>query len=62
MGDTHELGCVGARAGGQTTRGRFAGGWCTTDFLDFLGATGDAVTHIRVMLPSAFPLRRLGRH
>lgn len=37
-------------------------GWCTTDFLDFLRATGDAVTNIRVVLLSAFPLRRLGRH
>lgn len=37
-------------------------GWCSADFLDFLRAAGDALTRIRFMLLTAYPLPRLGRH
>lgn len=37
-------------------------GWCTADFLDFLRAAGDALTKIRFLLLTAYPLPRLGRH
>jgi hypothetical protein len=34
----------------------------STDFLDFLRATGDALRRIRFLLLTAYPLPRLGRH
>ena len=37
-------------------------GWCSTDFLDFLRAAGDALRHIRFLLLTAYPLHRLGPH
>jgi hypothetical protein len=37
-------------------------GWCTTDFLDFLRAAGDALRYIRFLLVTAYPLHRLGPH
>lgn len=37
-------------------------GWCTTDFLDFLRAAGDALKKIRFLLLTAYPLYRLGHH
>ncbi|HYO71313.1 MAG TPA: hypothetical protein VEU33_35070 [Archangium sp.] len=37
-------------------------GWCTTDFLDFLRAAGDALRKIRFLLLTAYPLHRLGHH
>ena len=36
--------------------------WCSTDFLDFLRAAGDALQHIRFLLLTAYPLHRLGPH
>jgi hypothetical protein len=36
--------------------------WCSTDFLDFLRAAGDALRHIRFLLLTAYPLHRLGPH
>jgi uncharacterized protein len=38
-------------------RGEFS-----TDFLDFLRASGDALRRIRFLLLTAYPLQRLGRH
>lgn len=35
-------------------------GWCSTDFLDFLRAAGDALKRIRFLLLTAYPLERLG--
>lgn len=37
-------------------------GWCSTDFLDFLRAAGDALRNIRFLLLTAYPLHRLGPH
>jgi len=37
-------------------------GWCSTDFLDFLRAAGDALQNIRFLLLTAYPLHRLGPH
>jgi uncharacterized protein len=37
-------------------------GWCSTDFLDFLRAAGDALRQIRFLLLAAYPLHRLGPH
>jgi hypothetical protein len=35
-------------------------GWCSTDFLDFLRAAGDALRRIRFLLLTAYPLHRIG--
>lgn len=37
-------------------------GWCSTDFLDFLRAAGDAFRRLRFLLLTAHPLHRLGPH
>lgn len=37
-------------------------GWCSSDFLDFLRAAGDALRNIRFLLLTAYPLHRLGPH
>jgi hypothetical protein len=37
-------------------------GWCSSDFLDFLRAAGDALHNIRFLLLTAYPLHRLGPH
>jgi hypothetical protein len=36
-------------------------GWCSTDFLDFLRAAGDALRRIRFVLLTAYSLNSLGR-
>ena len=37
-------------------------GWCSSDFLDFLRAAGDALHNVRFLLLTAYPLHRLGAH